>query len=253
MKNVTQQGNGPYSFTYCHAAWVDPHHTAGIFMSLSVAGREDEVTMLNFMQNTEADTDTLTVGIKKGAETEPVLRSLMMSPVTPGNTADARNRFVKVVVVDIDHEQEVLCSFIVMYGQNAFIPNPAPMDFYYYDYASAPYAIYKDETSPLQNSIYIIVSLTIREGDEVTGASYSAAVMEGNSDSFVLSITSATSNENRVTWNRIYGPYNLGTFSNNGVELTTSVNGSPPQRPIGIKSYGNGEGKDTLGREGAMA
>lgn len=240
MKNVAPREDDSYYFNYCHAAWIEPHKTAGLFMSLMVGGSDDEIVMLNVERSIAPDTDAAIIGIKRGADTTPKLRSMMMSSFAPGSSGDTLNRFLKVQVVDIDHNQEVLCDLTIMYGQNALIPNPAPMDFYYYDYVAAPYATYTNGLG--HDSVYIIVSLSLREGDEVTGETYSPTAESGKPDSFVLHINATGTEQNKVAFTHVYGPYTLGADSTNGVELATSVNGGNPQRPIGIKSYGNGEG-----------
>lgn len=226
-----------YGFLYGRAPWIEAGVTAGIFTTLLLGSEDDEIAAVNFKAGTQG-IDRVKIMINTHESSEPAIRPLCLYTLTPGHDGTNVSRQVLIELVDAETGKELAPPHTTIYGQDTYKPEPGPTELYMLDYVSAPYAVFFGHNLDT-NKVYIIINTHMREGDTASATfTPTAHGSEDEFDSFHVEVTS-TEEGATVLESLVFGPFTLTNPDSTGVYASTSVNGRPVQKPIGIKSYGN--------------
>lgn len=234
MKSTVQQdGVDTYDIIYAAAPWIELGRSVGLFTNIQM-GQNDMFTS-EFTRGTDG-TDFLTVFISPGEDPTPVSHQVHNFPIEAGLDQAGVSTQVLLRIVNNLTGEELVAPRTLPYGKDAYHPKPRPQELYMLTYLSGPYARFSGRRSS-DDEVFIIVNMPIRSEDQVE-AVFTVGEAEADYDNFELRVTTEDLGDT-VMFCKVFGPYQLSNENTVTAMATTSANGKPVQKPVGIKSYGN--------------
>lgn len=233
MKSTAQQKQDePYELKYAAAPWVDPGESIGFFATINTGKNDTIVT--EFKQGADG-VDRFDIYITPGDDSTPVHHYIHEFPLLVGSHESGCSSRLVLTIADATGHGPTITQTLP-YGQNSYDPTPEPLSPYLLTYLSGPYARFSGRRTA-EDEVYLIIGMYVLENDLVEGVFTTGAQGESY-DTFELKITSPDTGAEKL-FCHIFGPYSLTNPDTVTVMVSSSVNGKPAQKPVGIKSYGN--------------
>jgi hypothetical protein len=233
MKSTAQQQDDLYEIIYAAAPWIELGNSVGFFATIQM-GKDDLVNSV-FTKGTDG-TDTLIIFINPQGDNSPVLQYIHQFPIEAGSYKSGISTQLLVKLINEHTGEELAMPRTLPYGRDAYDPTPRPHALYMLSYLSGPYARFNGRRTA-EDEVFIIINMSVLENDRVDGV-FTTGTSGEDYDTFELKVTSEETGTPKM-FCHVFGPYTLTNPDTVTVMVSSSVNGKPAQKPVGIKSYGN--------------